>query len=58
LASKGTLGYNDGTARSLKLILMPEFKVHMTGSESILRPCFCGVGAMLLIELSFDKDFN
>ena len=61
LASKGTLGYNDGTARSFKTdfnAVALNLRFNMTGSESILRPyAFVGVGAMLFDnELSFDKD--
>ncbi|SHG21913.1 Thrombospondin type 3 repeat-containing protein [Flavobacterium micromati] len=61
LASKGTIGYNDGTARSFNTdfnAVALNLRFNMTGSESILRPyVFAGVGAILFDkDLSFDKD--
>ncbi len=61
LATKGTLGYNDGTPKSFKTdfnAVSLNLRFNMTGPESILRPyAFAGVGAMLFDNnLSFDQD--
>ncbi|SHM75366.1 OmpA family protein [Flavobacterium xanthum] len=61
LASKGTIGYNDGTVRSFKSdfnSVALNLRFNMTGPESVVRPyAFAGVGAILFDnDVNFDQD--